>query len=107
MDTLIAGDELFGPAAGLIRFESVDKAIAAANDTHYGLSAAVFKENADKAKRFAREMNFGNIHINRGVQWGPDLMPYGGLNESGFGKEGPRWAVQEMTETKMVVMHLS
>ena len=50
---LIAGDELFGPAVGLIRFESVDKAIAAANDTSYGLSAAVFTENPDKAKRFA------------------------------------------------------
>ncbi|MDE0627365.1 MAG: aldehyde dehydrogenase family protein [Bryobacterales bacterium] len=104
---LIAGDELFGPAVGLIRFESVDKAIAAANDTSYGLSAAVFTENPDKAKRFAQEVDSGNIHINRGTQWRPELMPYGGLKESGFGKEGPRLAVQEMTETQTVVMHLS
>ncbi len=102
----ISCDELFGPAVGLTRFESVDEAIASANNTNYGLSAAVFTENLDNAMRFAREVESGNIHINWGTQWRADLMPYGGLKESGFGKEGPRYAVQEMTETKMVVMHL-
>ena len=105
-DMRISCDELFGPAVGLTRFESVDEAIASANDTNYGLSAAVFTENLDNAMRFAREVDSGNIHINWGTQWRADLMPYGGLKESGFGKEGPRYAVQEMTETKMVVMHL-
>ena len=90
MEVLIAGDELFGPAVGVIRFESVDEAIASANDTNYGLSAAVFTENPDKAKRFARKVDSGNIRINRGAQWRPDLMPYGGLRECGLGKEGPR-----------------
>ncbi len=102
----ISCDELFGPAVGLTRFDSVDAAIASANDTNYGLSAAVFTENLDNAMRFAREVDSGNIHINWGTQWRADLMPYGGLKESGFGKEGPSYAVQEMTETKMVVMHL-
>lgn len=105
-DMRISCDELFGPAVGLTRFKSVDDAIASANDTNYGLSAAVFTENLDNAMRFAREVDSGNIHINWGTQWRADLMPYGGLKESGFGKEGPRYAVQEMTETKMVVMHL-
>ena len=102
----ISCDELFGPAVGFTRFESVDEAIASANDTNYGLSAAVFTENLDNAMRFAREVDSGNIHINWGSQWRADLMPYGGLKESGFGKEGPKYAVEEMTETKMVVMHL-
>ena len=102
----ISCDELFGPAVGLTRFDSVDQAIASANDTNYGLSAAVFTESLDNAMRFAREVDSGNIHINWGTQWRADLMPYGGLKESGFGKEGPSYAVQEMTETKMVVMHL-
>ena len=106
-DMRISCDELFGPAVGLTRFESVDEAIASANDTNYGLSAAVFTESLDSAMRFAREVDSGNIHINWGTQWRADLMPYGGLKESGFGKEGPKYAVQEMTETKMVVMHLS
>lgn len=90
METLIAGDALFGPALGLIRFETADEAIASANGTNYGLPAAVFTENRDKAKRFARDADSGNIDINRGAQWRPELMPYGGLKESGFGKEGPR-----------------
>ena len=102
----ISCEELFGPAVGLTPFESVDDAIASANATNYGLSAAVFTENLTNAMRFAREVESGNIHINWGSQWRADLMPYGGLKESGFGKEGPKYAVEEMTETKMVVMHL-
>ncbi len=102
----ISCEELFGPAVGLTPFESVDDAIASANATNYGLSAAVFTENLSNAMRFAREVESGNIHINWGSQWRADLMPYGGLKESGFGKEGPKYAVEEMTETKMVVMHL-
>jgi acyl-CoA reductase-like NAD-dependent aldehyde dehydrogenase len=79
---------------------------ALANDSRYGLSAAVFTRSLESAMRFAREAESGNIHINWGPQWRADLMPYGGLKESGFGKEGPKYAVQEMTELKMVVMHL-
>jgi acyl-CoA reductase-like NAD-dependent aldehyde dehydrogenase len=84
----------------------VDEAIALANDSRYGLAAGVFTENLDTAMRFARELESGNIHINWGPQWRQDLMPYGGLKESGFGKEGPRYAIEEMTELKMVVLHL-
>lgn len=99
--------ELFGPAVAVTPAESIDHAIALANDTNYGLSAGVFTQNIDWAMRFAREVEAGNIHINWGPQWRVDLMPYGGLKESGFGKEGPKYAVQEMTELKMVVMHLA
>ncbi len=105
-DMRISCDELFGPAVGLTPFTSIDEAIASANDTNYGLSAAIFTESLDHAMRFAKEVESGNIHINWGTQWRADLMPYGGLKESGFGKEGPRYAVEEMTETKMVVIHL-
>ena len=107
---LVAGGErdkaIVEPAVGLTPFESVDAAIASANDTNYGLSAAIFTESLDNAMRTAKEVESGNIHVNWGTQWRADLMPYGGLNESGFGKEGPRYAVEEMTETKIVVMHL-
>jgi glyceraldehyde-3-phosphate dehydrogenase (NADP+) len=98
--------ELFGPAVAFTAFENVDEAIALANDSRYGLAAGVFTENLDTAMRFARELESGNIHINWGPQWRQDLMPYGGLKESGFGKEGPRYAIEEMTELKMVVLHL-
>ena len=103
----ISRDELFGPAVAVTPFDSIDEAIALANDTVYGLSAGIFTENLEWAMRFAREVESGNLHVNWGPQWRADLMPYGGLKDSGFGKEGPRYAVEEMTELKMVVFHLS
>lgn len=106
-DMRVSRSELFGPAVVVTPAPSIDDAIAMANDSNYGLSAGVFTQNVDWAMRFAREVEAGNIHINWGPQWRVDLMPYGGLKESGFGKEGPKYAVQEMTELKMVVMHLS
>jgi acyl-CoA reductase-like NAD-dependent aldehyde dehydrogenase len=102
----LSREELFGPAVALTPAETIEEAIALANDSAYGLAASIFTRDLDRAMRFAREVHSGNIHINWGPQWRADLMPYGGLKASGFGKEGPRYAVAEMTETKMVVMHL-
>jgi acyl-CoA reductase-like NAD-dependent aldehyde dehydrogenase len=101
----ISCDELFGPAVAVTRFADLDEAIALANNTEYGLSAALFTQDIDRALKFAQAVHSGNIHINWGPQWRADLMPYGGLKESGLGKEGPRYAVEEMTELKMVVIH--
>jgi acyl-CoA reductase-like NAD-dependent aldehyde dehydrogenase len=101
----ISCDELFGPAMAVTRVASLDEAIRLANDTNYGLSAGIFTQNIDWALRFAREVESGNIHINWGPAWRADLMPYGGLKDSGFGKEGPKYAIEEMTELKMVVVH--
>ncbi|MGE5303853.1 MAG: aldehyde dehydrogenase family protein [Alphaproteobacteria bacterium] len=106
-DMRISRDELFGPAVGLTPFDTVEEAIALANDSIYGLSAGIFTENVEWAMKFAREAEAGNLHVNWGPQWRVDLMPYGGLKDSGFGKEGPRYAVNEMTELKMVVFHLN
>ena len=98
-------EELFGPALGVTRAPDVESAIALANETRFGLSAAVFTQDIDRAMRFAREVDSGNLHINFGTAWRAEIMPYGGFKDSGFGKEGPRYAVQEMTESKMVVIH--
>ncbi len=106
-DMRVSCDELFGPAVAVTPFTDIDEAIALANDTNYGLAAGIFTESLETAWKFARQVQSGNLHINWGPQWRADLMPYGGLKESGFGKEGPRYAVQEMTELKMVVFHLS
>jgi glyceraldehyde-3-phosphate dehydrogenase (NADP+) len=106
-DMRISRDELFGPAVGVTPFDTIEEAITLANDTVYGLAAGIFTENIEWAMKFAREAEAGNLHVNWGTQWRVDLMPYGGLKDSGFGKEGPRYAVQEMTELKMVVFHLN
>lgn len=101
----ISCDELFGPAVAVTRAADVDEAIRLANDSRYGLSASVFTQDLKAALRFAREVDSGNIHINWGPQWRADLMPYGGLKDSGLGKEGPKYAIEEMTERKTVVIH--
>ncbi len=97
--------ELFGPALGITRARDIDEAIILANQTRFGLSAAIFTQDIDQAMRFAREVDSGNLHINFGTAWRAEIMPYGGLKDSGFGKEGPKYAIEEMTETKMVVIH--
>jgi len=105
-DMRISREELFGPAVAVSAFDDIDQAIAMANDSRFGLSAGIFTQNVDWAMRFAREVDSGNLHINSSPQWRADIMPYGGLKDSGMGKEGPAYAVQEMTELKMVVFHL-
>jgi len=103
----ISCDEVFGPVVGVTKVANIDDAIALANATNYGLSAAIFTQNIDWAMKFVREVESGNLMVNWGTQWRADLMPYGGVKESGMGKEGPKYAVQEMTELKMAVFHLS
>ncbi len=103
--TRLMRDELFGPALAVAPAEDIDQAIRLACDTPYGLSASVFTRDLNHALRFARDVPSGNIHINGGPAWRADLMPYGGLKASGFGQEGPKYAVREMTEEKMVVVH--
>ena len=104
-DMRISCEELFGPAVGITKAENIEDAIHLANNTRFGLSAAIFTQDIDKAMRFAREVESGSLHINYGTAWRAETMPYGGLKDSGMGKEGPKYAIEEMTETKMVVIH--
>jgi len=100
-----AQDELFGPAVAVSTAADWEAAVAQANGTAYGLSAGIFTSDVASAVRAMREIDAGSIHINWTPLWRADLMPYGGLKGSGIGKEGPRWAVEEMTELKTVVLH--
>jgi glyceraldehyde-3-phosphate dehydrogenase (NADP+) len=105
-DMRVSREELFGPAVAVSAFTDINDAIAMANDSRFGLSAGIFTQNLDWAMRFAREVQSGSLHINSAPGWRADLMPYGGLKDSGMGKEGPSYAVLEMSELKMVVFHL-
>ena len=104
-DAALSQDELFGPAVAVTSVSGIDAAVELANSTNYGLGAGVFTGNVANAVRFAREVDAGNVHINWTPLWRADLMPYGGLKGSGIGKEGPRAAVQEMTDVKTIVLH--
>jgi glyceraldehyde-3-phosphate dehydrogenase (NADP+) len=101
----VCREELFGPAVSVMSVSSIDEAIRLANDTEFGLSAGLFTKDIDAAMRFAREVDSGNIHINWGPLWRTDAMPYGGMKGSGMGKEGPKYAIEEMTEMKSVIIH--
>ena len=104
-DMKVVRDEVFGPTVAVLRASGIDDAIRMANDTNYGLSAGVFTQDIDAAMKFAKHVHSGNVHINWGPMWRTDLMPYGGLKDSGLGKEGPKYAIEEMTEMKTIVIH--
>lgn len=98
-------DELFGPALAVSRSDDWTDAILQANSTEYGLAAGIFTSDVAGAVRAVREIDAGVVHINWTPLWRADLMPYGGLKNSGIGKEGLRTAVAEMTEEKTIVLH--
>ncbi|MBS1843174.1 MAG: aldehyde dehydrogenase family protein [Actinobacteria bacterium] len=97
-------EELFGPAVAVTPVDDAEEAMALANASAYGLSAGVFTKDLDTALQHARDLEAGLVYINIAPPWRADLMPYGGLKQSGIGVEGPRYAVQEMTEVKTVVI---
>jgi glyceraldehyde-3-phosphate dehydrogenase (NADP+) len=101
----VSRQELFGPAVTVTPVSGVEEALRVANDSEYGLGSGIFTRDVDAALAFARGAEFGTVNINSTPLWRADLMPYGGLKQSGIGKEGPRYAVEEMTELKTVIFH--
>ncbi|KYC52257.1 MAG: Lactaldehyde dehydrogenase [Candidatus Methanofastidiosum methylothiophilum] len=102
----IVKDETFGPTLALIKFKDFNDAVNKLNNSSYGLQAGVFTENLRNAYHAIETLDVGGIMINDVPTFRIDLMPYGGLKDSGFGREGPRYAVEEMTEIKCVRFHL-
>ncbi len=100
----VCRNEIFGPVVGVQRYSSIDEAFALANDSRYGLQAGIFTPNIDTALDAARTLDFGGVVVNDVPTWRADQMPYGGIRDSGNTKEGPGWAVREMTEERMVVI---
>ena len=97
--------EVFAPLLALRPFEDFDAALAGANDTPFGLSAGVFTQNIDRALKASRTLRFGTIQINETSSARSDVMPFGGVKDSGFGKEGPSHSIREMTEERLVIFN--
>jgi acyl-CoA reductase-like NAD-dependent aldehyde dehydrogenase len=96
--------EVFGPVVGIQAYDTLDEALELANDTDYGLQAAIFTEHLGKAMKAFRTLDFGGVLVNEVPTWRADQMPYGGVRDSGNTREGPAYSVREMTETRMVVL---
>ncbi len=94
--------EAFGPVAGINVYDSLDEAIAGVNASDYGLQAGIFTQDIQKAFHAARRVHVGGFMINDVPQYRVDQMPYGGVKLSGTGREGPKYAIEEMTEPKLI-----
>jgi len=94
--------EAFGPVMCLVPFKTLDEAIARVNATPYGLATGVFTNRLGDALQAARQLQVGGVHINETSSSRVDLMPYGGSKDSGFGREGPRYAIHEMSEERVI-----
>ena len=96
--------EVFGPVVAVIRYEDYEDALRMANETRYGLQAAVYTSDIDKALRAARVLDFGGVLVNEVPTFRADQQPYGGLRDSGNTREGPAWSVREMTEERLIIL---
>ncbi|HEX5586255.1 MAG TPA: aldehyde dehydrogenase family protein, partial [Acidimicrobiia bacterium] len=103
-DMKVCAGEVFGPVVAVQRYAHVDDAFRLANDSRYGLQAAIFTPDLDLALRAARELDFGGVLVNEVPTFRADQMPYGGVRDSGNTREGPHDAVREMTETRLVII---
>jgi acyl-CoA reductase-like NAD-dependent aldehyde dehydrogenase len=104
LDMQVACREVFGPVVTLARVSDIKEAVAKANGTDYGLQAGVFTQDISRAMWAAQQLDFGGVTINEAPTWRADHMPYGGVKESGNTREGPKYAVEEMTEPRLVVI---
>ena len=106
LDSRLVCEEIFGPVVVILPYDDVEEAIAQANATPFGLQAAVFTESLEVALRVARGVRAGGVLVNRSTNFRMDHLPYGGVKESGIGREGPVHAIEEMSELKLVVIGL-
>ena len=97
-------DELFAPVLSVVAFDTFDEAVAAVNAVPYGLAAGLFTRDLNRALEGSRRLHVGVVHINEPSSSRVDLMPFAGVKDSGVGSEGPRYAMREMSEERLVTI---
>jgi len=100
----VCSQEVFGPVVAVATYTGLDDALRLANDTRYGLHAAIFTNHLGTAMRAFQTLDFGGVLVNEVPTWRADQQPYGGVRDSGNTREGPAYAVREMTELRMVIL---
>jgi succinyl-CoA reductase len=101
-DARVVQEEPFGPIAPIVRFATVDDAVRVANNTPFGLQAAVYTHDIATGFSLAKRIRAGGVHLNDPTNLRWDALPFGGIKESGLGREGLRYAMEEMTEVKLI-----
>lgn len=101
----VVDEEIFAPCVSVLPFSTLDEAVHHANNTPYGLSAGIFTRDVGQAVTAARRLRFGSVHINEASSARADGMPFGGVKESGIGHEGPKYAIRELTEERLVTLN--
>jgi acyl-CoA reductase-like NAD-dependent aldehyde dehydrogenase len=99
-------DEIFAPVVALVPCPSTTAAIDLVNSGPYGLQAGVFTQDIDMAFDAAKRLRVGGVMINDTSSYHADAMPYGGVKDSGYGVEGPKYAVEDMTDPRVIVLNL-
>lgn len=102
----VCRQEVFGPVVSIATYKEVDEVIERVNDSDYGLQAGLFTNNLQFAMKAAKEIEVGGLIVNDASAYRVDHMPYGGVKNSGNGKEGPKYAIEEMTEERIIVLNL-
>jgi succinate-semialdehyde dehydrogenase/glutarate-semialdehyde dehydrogenase len=102
-DTLLMREETFGPVAPLIRFATEDEVVARANDTEFGLASYLYTSGIARAWRVAGRLEYGMVGINEGLI-STEVAPFGGIKQSGLGREGSRYGIDDYLETKFICM---
>lgn len=105
-DMKVMCEEVFAPVISIVPYDDIDEVFQAVNDSKFGLQAGIFTSNLHIAMKAAQELEFGGVNINDVSTFRADILPYGGVKDSGFGKEGPRSAIEEMTVEKVITMHI-
>lgn len=104
-DTMrVYSEEIFAPVLSILEFDTIDEAVRRANDSPYGLAAGLFTSDLSTALKTARHLHFGGVHVNEASSARVDVMPFGGVKDSGFGREGPSYAIREMTEERLITV---
>ena len=99
-------EEIFAPVLSIVPFTSFDEALEAVNATPFGLAAGLFTRDLTRAMTAARRIHVGVVHLNEASSSRADLIPFAGVKQSGVGREGPKYAMHEMTEERLITISL-
>ena len=105
-DMKVACDEVFGPVASIIAYDDLEEPIRDVSDSPFGLQCGVFTDSTKHALYLARRLRTGGVIINGTSTWRTDQLAYGGVKDSGVGREGPRYAIRDMTEERLILFNL-